>query len=359
MIDPKAAIRKPKMNTSRIVTWTLVVAALVLFPFIVQLITGQPVDVGRPKFWQGMMATVFIMAVYAVSYDLLMGYTGILSFGHAMFFGSGAYTSAMLLKHVGWDFWAVILAVIGVAIAQGVLIGVLSLRVHGVYLTMVTLAFAQLFFIMAKASDFTRWTGAEDGVTDIPIPDWLNPTNERLRFYYITLAFAALMYLAARRLVSSPVGRVMVAIRENEPRARMIGYNTFIYKLIAVTAAGLLAALAGLMFALWSSNANPSMLSATFTINALIMTIIGGVGTLVGPMIGAGVLQFMSYYLSEWFRESAPLIFGIVFILIVLFFPYGLVGTWQLRRGQWRKVWAGRLRSLSAWRPGGTGDGSR
>jgi branched-chain amino acid transport system permease protein len=351
MTDSKSKIQNPK---SKIVTWTLVVAALVLFPFIVQLITGQPVDAGTPKFWQGMMAQVFILAVYAVSYDLLMGYTGILSFGHAMFFGGGAYTSAILLTRVGWDFWVVLLAVIGVAIAQGILIGVLSLRVHGVYLTMVTLAFAQMFYIMVKASDFTKWTGAEDGVTNIPIPEWLSPTNERLRFYYVTLVFAALMYLVARRLVSSPVGRVMIAIRENEPRARMIGYNTFIYKLIAVTVSGLLAALAGFMFALWSSNANPSMLSATYTINALVMTIIGGVGTLVGPMIGAGVLQLTGYYLSDIFHDSAPLIFGIVFILIVMFFPYGLVGTWQLRGGQWRKVWVGRLRSLSAWRPGET-----
>jgi branched-chain amino acid transport system permease protein len=331
----------------RLATLLIVVAALAAFPYLVALLTGESVEGGTPKFWQGMIAQVFILAVYAVSYDLLMGYTGILSFGHAMFFGTGAYATGILLLHARWELWGVVLAVLGVAMLQGLIIGVLSLRVRGVYFAMVTLAFAQMFFILAEATDLREWTGAEDGLHGIPVPEWLSPTNERLRFYYIALAFAVVMYLIARRVVESPVGRVMVAIRENEGRAQMIGYNTFVYKLTAMMLSGILAALAGLMWALWNVNANPNMLSVGRTIDALLMTIVGGVGTLVGPMLGAGVLQLLGYWLNSTFGPRWPLIFGAIYILIVLFFPYGLVGTWKLRMSARRKVWAGRMQTIS------------
>jgi branched-chain amino acid transport system permease protein len=337
------------IRQTRMPAWggPLVVLALVLFPFVVALITREPVDAGTPKFWQGLLAQVFILAVYAISYDLLMGYTGILSFGHAMFFGTGAYATGILLVHAHWTLWQVVPAVLVVALLQSLLIGVLSLRVQGVYLAMVTLAFAEMFFILSTATDFRDLTGAEDGLNGIPVPDWLNPTDQRLHFYYVALAFCLGIYLLARRVVDSPAGRVMVAIRENEERARMIGYNTFIYKLIAITLAGLLAALAGLLDALWSTNANPSMLSVPTTVNALLMVIIGGVGTLIGPVLGAGVLVLLGAWLNSTFGPRWPLIFGLVYIAIVLFFPYGLAGTWQLRRAAWRQVWTARWQRLA------------
>ena len=335
------------MNLRRFLAqhWTslAVLAGLLLFPFALAALTGQPVDSGTPKFWQGMLVQVFILAVYALSYDLLMGYTGILSFGHAMFFGAGAYTAGILIMHAGWPLWQVILAVIGVALAQSLVIGVVSLRVRGVYFAMVTLAFAQMFFILAEASDFRQWTGAEDGLHGIKVPAWMSPTDERLRFYFISLAFVVILYLIARRVVASPVGKVWVAIRENEPRAQMLGYNTFVYKLFAMALAGVLAGLAGMLNALWNLNANPSMVSVTVTINALLMTIIGGMGTLSGAMLGAVFLQLVGYWLNATFGPIWPMLFGLLFILIVMFLPYGLVGTWRLRGGEWRRIWAARL----------------
>jgi len=328
-----------------------VLAILAALPFVLALLTGQPVTAGTPKFWQGMIAQVFILAVYAMSYDLLMGYTGILSFGHAMFFGAGAYTTGILLKHAGWSLGPVVLAVIGVAIVQGLLIGVVSLRVRGVYLAMATLAFAQMFFILVQATDLRDITGAEDGLHGIPVPAWMNPTDERLTFYFLALAFCVAMYLVARRVVDSPPGRVMVAIRENEARAQMIGYNTFVYKLLAVTLSGVMAALAGLMNALWNLNATPDVLSVETTINALLMTIIGGVGTLAGPMLGAVVLQLLGYWLNSAFGPRWPLIIGAVYILLVLFLPYGIVGTWQMRRNDIRTGWQ-RLLQLLKWQSG-------
>ncbi len=317
----------------------VVLAAMLAFPFVLALLTGQPVTAGTPKFWQGMLTQVFILAVYAMSYDLLMGYTGILSFGHAMFFGAGAYATGILLKHAGWSLGPVVLTVIGVAVVQSILVGVISLRVRGVYLAMATLAFAQMFFILAQATDLRDITGAEDGLHGIHVPVWMNPTDQRLTFYFLALAFCVIMYLIARRVVDSPPGRVMVAIRENEARAQMIGYNTFVYKLLAVTLSGVMAALAGLMNALWNLNATPDVLSVETTINALLMTIIGGVGTLSGPMLGAAVLQLLGYWLNDAFGPRWPLIIGVVYVLLVLFLPYGIVGTWQMRRNDIRAGW--------------------
>jgi branched-chain amino acid transport system permease protein len=310
-----------------------------MLPFLLSWITGTPVEEGRPRFWQGLLVQVFILAVYAMSYDLLMGYTGILSFGHAMFFGTGAYVVGILMKHFAWSLPQALLAAVIIAVLQGLVIGVLSLRVRGVYFAMVTLAFAEVFFILSEATDFRQYTGAEDGLQGIPVPAWISPTDHRLRFYYLALGFALLMYVVARRVVNSPTGRVMIAIRENEDRALMLGYNTFVYKLIAVVLAGVFAALAGVLSALWNFGASPSLLSVDRTIDALLMTIIGGVGTLVGPMLGAGVLELLGYWFNNVFGPRWPLVFGVVYILIVLFLPYGIVGTWRLRSFTWRQGW--------------------
>ncbi len=307
------------------------VTLLLLFPLLAQWATGEPLTTGRPKFWQGLLIQAYILAVYAISYDVLLGYTGILSFGHAMFFGTGVYTTAILLKHAQWNIAWVLVAVVAVALVQGLLIGVVSLRVRGVYFAMVTLAFAEAFYILSEATDFRKWTGAEDGLHGIPVPEVINPTTQRLHFYYLAIGFMLAMYVLARRLVNSPAGRVWIAIRENEERASTLGYHTFVYKLFAILVSAVMAALAGMMNVLWSLNASPIALHVNTTINALLMTIIGGVGTLVGPMLGAGVLQLLGYVLSRAFGSRWPLLFGLIFILIVIFFPYGIVGTWRLR----------------------------
>lgn len=334
----KATRKSNWLGQSRL-GFLLVLLLLAAVPFLLSLLTGQPIDAGAPKFWQGILIQVFIFAIYALSYDLLFGFTGILSFGHAMFFGTGAYVSGILLKHNGWPLGSVLLAVIGIAIIQSLLVGVVSLRVRGVYFAMATLAFAQMFYILVQATDLRELTGAEDGLHGIPPPAWLNPTDHRLAFYFVALGLMVLTYLIARRVVDSPPGRVMVAIRENEPRAQVVGYNTFLYKLLALTLSGVLAAVAGLMNSLWNGSATPEVLGVELTINALLMTIIGGVGTLIGPMLGAGVLQLLGYWLNGIFGSQWQLIFGAVFVLLVVFLPYGIVGTYYLRRNDIRAGW--------------------
>ncbi|MBN1935322.1 MAG: branched-chain amino acid ABC transporter permease [Anaerolineae bacterium] len=333
----------------------VVLVGLALFPLIFSLITGTPLTEGPSKFWQGQLISMFVMAVYAMSYDLLLGYTGVLSFGHAAFFGGGAYAMALFLTHVAPRFTStyrvvlgplnitelVILLIgfllaLGVSIALGLLFSAVSARVKGAYFAMITLAMAQAIHILSKATDFVRWTGADEGLHGVPVPEWINPTQFRLRFYFLALAFAALMYLLARRVTNSPTGRIFVALRENESRTQMIGYNPAVYRGIAFAISAAIAGLAGAVYCLWTTSATPTMTGSALTINALIMTILGGIGTLSGPMLGAALMEYLGHFFYQWFGARWPLVFGVIFILLVIFLPYGLVGTWQLRRAEWK-----------------------
>ncbi len=336
--------------------WELaVLAVLVLFPFAAGLTIGKPdalppevrglerlarlTETGPAKFWQGMVIQMLILAVFAISYDLLLGYTGLLSFGHAMFYGTGGYVIGILLKHFHWPWWAALGMVVLVAVLQSLIFGTLSLRVRGVYLAMVTLAFAEFFYILSEAGDFRQYTGADDGLHGIYVHPAISPTDYRLRFYFLTLAFFVVAYLAARRLVNSPTGRVMVAIRENEQRAAMLGYNTFTYKLVALIAAGLLASLAGCFNAVYNLGVTPAVLGVGTTIDVLAMTIVGGVGTMTGPVLGAAIVHLLGYWLNRLFGPIWTLLFGAAFVLIVVFLPYGIVGTVRARSFQWRTGW--------------------
>jgi branched-chain amino acid transport system permease protein len=318
-------------------------AALVLLPYALALVTGDPLNKGMPLFVQGLMVQVFILAVFALSYDILMGHIGILSFGHALFFGTGAYVLGILVKYANWSLPAAVGAVIVIAALESLVIGVLSLRVRGVYFAMVTLAFATVAFILVEATDFKEWTGAEDGLHGIPVPDMINPAIHRTEFYFLSLAFAVIVFLLVKRFVDSPSGRVWAAIRENEARAISIGYNTLTFKVQATVISGVLAGLAGALNALWNLSATPLTMDVTTTINALLMAIIGGSGTLIGPMLGAGVLQLLGYALNTWLGSIWQLVFGLIYILLVLFLPFGIVGTWRARSGMWRAAWRARL----------------
>ena len=325
------------------ISYLALLAALVLLPYAMALLTGDPLDKGMPLFAQGLMVQVFILAVFALSYDVLMGHIGILSFGHALFFGTGAYVLGILVKYGNWSLPAAIGAVIVIAALESLVIGVLSLRVHGVYFAMVTLAFATVAFILVEATDFKQWTGAEDGLHGIPVPDTINPTIHRTEFYFLSLAFAVIVFLLVKRFVDSPSGRVWAAIRENEARAISIGYNTLTFKVQATVISGILAGLAGALNALWNLSATPLTMDVSTTINALLMAIIGGSGTLIGPMLGAAVLQLLGYLLNTWLGSIWQLVFGLIYILLVLFLPFGIVGTWRARSGTWRAAWRDRL----------------
>ncbi|MBI5605248.1 MAG: branched-chain amino acid ABC transporter permease [Deltaproteobacteria bacterium] len=260
---------------------------------------------------------IFIWGAFAISYDLLIGYSGIVSFGHAMFFGTGAYASALLVLKAGLNFWAAI--PIGVVLCGllGLLIGLLTLRFSDIYFTMITLAIGQfLYFIIIKTYQFT---GGDDGLHGLPM---VLPGKTYL--YYLAFVFLVLIYFVSRRLIGSPLGTTLVALRENEFRAKMIGYNVLAYKLIVLIISGMIAGLAGSLNGAVLRSVFPGFMHADATLSVILMTIIGGMGSLLGPILGAALVTVSQQYLSSYF-ESWRLIFGVLFVLIVLFLPKGMV----------------------------------
>jgi branched-chain amino acid transport system permease protein len=332
-------------NPSRLREWfqgnlglLVLVGILVLLPFGLALATGDSISAllnnqaGSAKFIQGLLIEVFILAIFAISYDLVLGITGLLSFGHAMFFAVGAYLTGFLLKSLGWSLLPTILAVVVAGIINALLFSIVLPRVKGITFALVTLGFASMFEIIIKTRELADFTGADVGLQGIPRPEFINPSDERLRFYYLALAFTVLVYLVYKRFVNSPTGRVCIAIRENENRALMLGYNTFYFKLIVLIVASITAALAGLIYALFQPIVSPDVASLAFTVEGLLMILIGGIGTLSGAMVGAAAFKLMDFYFNKWFGEYSGYLIGVVYVVLVLFVPYGIIGTLRLRR---------------------------
>lgn len=329
----------------------LTVLTLAVLPFGLGLLEGQtPTQIvaseaGTSKFVQGLLIEVFILGLYALSYDLVLGITGLLSFGHSMFFAVGAYTTGILLKSFGWPLWATVLGVIAASVAQAGLFSVVLPRVRGITFALVTLGLASVFHIIVQSRELEPWTGSDVGLQGVSPPAFLDPATARLSFYFIALFFTALTFAAYRRFVDSPTGKVCVAIRENEQRALMLGYNTFYYKFIALLLASLTAALAGMLHAFYQPIVSPNLAGVGFTVSALLIILIGGVGTLSGALVGAAVFRLLEYLLSRLFSENASFLLGLIYVALVLFVPFGLVGAWRARQVQLQEAWEN-LRAL-------------
>lgn len=332
--------------------YLLVLAFLLLFPFIVQWITGDSAfgvggrQRGDSVYWQGLLIEVFIFSILAMSYNLIFGFTGVISFGHALFFGIGGYSIAIAIQKVGlgatWGLTTGVLVGLLVSGVLGLVVGLVSLRLRGVYFTLFTLAVAEMFYIY-----FSRfaYTNAEDGFAVNDLPLWLNPTQSRITFYYFTLVLMVLAFWLIKRLIASPVGSVFLAIRENEERAQAIGYNTLNFKLFAIVVASLMASVAGVLHVILNKKVGPEILGIGFTVDPLLSTIIGGAGTFLGPIIGAAgihlsdrTLRDAVFTLGEYqinVGASWNVLLGMTFILVVIVFPKGILGTWQ---AWWRKL---------------------
>jgi branched-chain amino acid transport system permease protein len=309
-------------------------------------------------------AKICVFIVLAASFDLLLGYTGIVSFAHTMFFGIGAYGVAIALTRLGADWIAVaagVAAGLAVAIVLAALIGLFSLRVRTIFFAMITLAVASAFAILA--SQLSDLTGGEDGL-NYRLPAALRASfslgdgslfgvrlNGRLLDYYLVYVVSVALVLVLLRVVNSPFGSVLMAIRENPFRAEAIGYRTVVYRTLASCIAAAVAALAGALLALWSSQTNPdTTLSFDIMVDILLMVVIGGMGTMYGAVIGAVLLVFAQNYLQDVLAvankalASVPLLanlfhpdrwllwLGVAFILCVYFFPSGIVGSLRNRR---------------------------
>jgi branched-chain amino acid transport system permease protein len=349
----ETSISAAKSDQNGIVAWLknnwgllLLVIGMLLLPFIVAFFDGQSVsdvlasETGSAKFIQGLMIEIFILAIYAISYDLVLGITGLLSFGHAMFFATGAYFTGIAFKNLDWGIGATLLGIVLLGVLQALLFGLVLPRVQGITFALVTLGFASVFFIIVQSSELAEWTGADVGLQGVIVPDFLNTTNERFRLYAIALLATFLIYLIYRRFVDSPTGRVCVANRENEDRALMLGYNTFHFKLVALIIASITAAFAGFLHTVHQPIVSPNIAGLGWTVAALLMILIGGVGTLSGAIIGAAVFRLLEFFLDRWFGEAASFLLGVIYIGIVLFIPFGIVGTWQAKAVQRQQGWA-------------------
>jgi branched-chain amino acid transport system permease protein len=286
---------------------------------------------GNARFLQGLAIEVFILALYAIAYDLILGVTGLLSFGHAMFFAVGAYTFGIMLKTFDVPFAVSLLVVLGAALIQAFLFALVLPRVKGITFGLVTLGLASVFWIIIQSNELSEWAGAEIGLQGVISPDWLNTATNRFRFYIVAMVIVVGVYLVYTRVVDSPTGRVLQAIRDNEDRALMLGYNTFWFKLVALIVGSITAALAGALHTLHQPIVTPNVASLGYTVTALLIVLIGGLGTVSGAIVGAAVFRLLQFYLDKWFGAAADLLLGAAYVSIVLFLPFGIVGTWRAR----------------------------
>jgi len=332
MLKPKS-VSAFKSNRGMLIA----LLVFVLLPFIVGAFEGvSPAQVlvnesGQSKFIQGLAIEIFILALFALSFDLIFGFTGLLSFGHAMFFAVGAYLTGILLKNFGMSLGATIAWVFVAALVQALLFGIVLPRVKGITFALVTLGMASVFHVLVLSTELGEFTGSDVGLQGVVVPDFISPAAQRLRLYFITLTILVLVFMLYQRFINSTTGRVCTAIRENENRALMLGYNTFLFKLAALTLSSLTAAFAGTLHTIYQPIVSPHLASLGYTVTALLIILIGGVGTLNGALVGAVVYRLLDYGLRRYMGESASFINGAIYVLIVLFLPYGIVGTWRLK----------------------------
>lgn len=275
---------------------------------------------------------VLCFALFACAFNLLLGYAGLLSFGHAAFFGGSAYVCAGLAKHFGLTPELSILAGTAFAAALGALFGWLAIRRSGIYMTMITLALAQLVFFIALQTPFT---GGEDGLQGVPRGKLLGIVDlgDSLAMYYFVLAVFVAGFWLIRRTVHSPYGQVMKAIRENEPRAISLGYDVARYKLLAFTLSAALAGTAGALKSLVFQLASLTDVHWHMSGEVVLMTLLGGLGTLLGPAVGALVIVTLENELADKVGPWVTVIMGAIFVVCVLAFRRGLVGELLALRG--------------------------
>jgi branched-chain amino acid transport system permease protein len=298
--------------------WILILASIVLLPFIV-----------RPA----IASEIWIFAIFGLGLNLLLGYTGLLSFGQSTFFGSAAYVAGWLLKHYAINVFFALGVGVGVGALSALLVGYLCVQRSGLYFIMLTFALNQLFYFIAY--QWTSVTGGEDGMPGVPRPAFLGlDFKDPLNYYaFVSVIFLFFLYLM-KRIVESPLGKILVAIRENEVRAGAVGYNVPRFKLLAFVVGGAVSGAAGVLYAMLFGIVPLEAISFVTSGNVVFATLIGGSGSLYGPIIGSFVFIWLSESVSTlWARW--PLLLGLAFVVVVMFFRGGVVEAWT-RFWTWR-----------------------
>jgi len=293
----------------------LMLTILVFMPFVLPSVT--------------LATEVVIFALAALACNLLLGYTGLLSFGQGIFFGGGAYAASLLMIHLHFGLFGALLSSMVIGGILAFVVGYLSIRRTGIYFVMLTLAFTQMAYFLAYT--FSDWTGGDNGLLDIPRPPLsvfgisVSNLESSESYYVLTACLFAAVFVVIRRVIHSPFGTTLVAIRENEGRASAVGFSTNHFKLVAFVLSGAVTGLAGALYAMLLNFAPLDNIELAMSENILIMTIIGGTSSLVGPIFGAGAIVLIGDLLSAvWPRWL--MVLGAALIAVVLFMPGGLWG---------------------------------
>jgi branched-chain amino acid transport system permease protein len=287
----------------------------IIFPFIVP--------------YKALATQIIIWGLFALGYNVCLGYTGMLSFGHAAYFGIGAYTAGIVLIRLWQNIWFALICGLLMGAVMAFILGYLCIKRRGIYFAMLTLAFAQLLYFVGF--QWVDLTGGDNGLRNIPVVplsifglsiDIYSP----LRFYFFVLSFVALSLLAINLILQSPFGHVLQAVRENDQRAKSCGYETSNVRWLAFVISGAISGLAGGLYALYLHFVGIESLYWTTSGQVVMMTLLGGMGSFIGPFIGAGVFLYLEDVLSA-ITPNWMIFLGTVFVLCVLFFPAGIWGT--------------------------------
>jgi branched-chain amino acid transport system permease protein len=297
------------------------------FAVVLALLVAAPLVL--PEFWQRFVTEILIWGLLAMSSDILIGYAGMVSFGHSAFFGLGMYGAAAALLTVRPpNLWLAILYGLVGAAGVALFVAYFSTRLRDIYFAITTLIFSQIFYVIIFT--WTEVTGGENGLTfsrpRLAIPGLFSVTFDSTTLHWFVLAVVTISYLILRRITQSPFGMVLQSIRENEARTRAIGYPIERYKIVAVMLSGLFAGLAGVLYALQNKFAAPDFVFFLVSGETVIYNVIGGIGTLVGPIVGAAFFLLLREGLSRFFTEYYLIWVGLIFVAMVIFMPQGLLG---------------------------------
>jgi branched-chain amino acid transport system permease protein len=292
---------------------------IILFFFIIPFIVP----------YKALATQIIIWGLFALGYNVCLGYTGMLSFGHAAYFGVGSYTTGIVLIRLWPNIWFGIFCGLIMGAVTAFVLGYLCIKRRGIYFAMLTMAFAQLIYFLAF--QWVDLTGGDNGLRNIPatpltIFGYDLHIYEPLRFYFFVLFFVILSLLALNRILESPFGQVLQAVRENEPRARSCGYETIKVRWLAFVISGAISGLAGGLHAIYLHFVGIDTLYWTTSGQVVMMTLLGGMGSFIGPFIGAGIFLYLEDVLSA-LTSNWMIFLGVIFVLCVLFFPAGVWGT--------------------------------
>jgi len=312
--------KSPSNNNMRWVMGIVVAVALFVLPFVLARLgrTGE--------YWIWVTTEMIIMALFAMSLNLILGFGGMVSFGHAAFFGAGAYTVALLMKKAGWPIYLALPAAPVVAAITAVVIGWFCVRRLGLYFAILTLAFSQLLYMVIF--QWYTFTGGDDGIHGIPRPEFLTAIN----YYLLCLILFLICFVIMRMIVNSSFGLSIRTIRENLERAKFIGINVRRYQLINFTIAGAFAGLAGGLLTLLNRFAQTEFLHWSKSAEPILASLVGGMYSLVGPVIGSTVLMFLKIILQQLHRsmvEMWAIVLGLILLVVVLFAPGGMVELYE------------------------------